>query len=285
MEIPTELFKYRCFEKYTILSLLNKELWLPKPSELNDPFDAQLKLNDTEVTIQEYEKAHKLYLHWYFEKYKKNNESNIDELFKNNRLTSSAKRRMETFQNFWNSQCESYGVYSLSETPHSNTMWSHYADSHKGICIGYEPLKLFQQSLDNKSIEPRKVTYKKEEEISRNAYLLMAQAGSVLDVDAYTDLFIKMLSTKSDDWQYEMEWRFTIPDEGGRILSFDIDAITSITFGLRTSKETKESITNILMSYQNEIDFFQMKRDENVARLIREPLISEDNKYWHCSYE
>ena len=44
MGIPSELFKYRDVEKYTILSLLNCGLWLPKPSQLNDPFDAQLKL-------------------------------------------------------------------------------------------------------------------------------------------------------------------------------------------------------------------------------------------------
>ncbi|EHP3974519.1 TPA: hypothetical protein ACN36E_004524 [Vibrio parahaemolyticus] len=41
--LPSILYKYRSFEKYTILGLINNSYWLPKPYNLNDPFDVQIK--------------------------------------------------------------------------------------------------------------------------------------------------------------------------------------------------------------------------------------------------
>src|SRR5690606_33927290 len=30
------------------------------------------------------------------------------------------------------------GIYSLSKTPLDELLWAHYANSHKGFCIGYD---------------------------------------------------------------------------------------------------------------------------------------------------
>lgn len=40
---PEVLYKYRNFEKYTLLGLIHGTYWLATPGQLNDPFDAQLK--------------------------------------------------------------------------------------------------------------------------------------------------------------------------------------------------------------------------------------------------
>lgn len=286
MEIPSELFKYRNFEKYTILSLLNKGLWLPKPSQLNDPFDVQFKLNDADVSFQQFKDSFVHFQSWYFDKYKKRIKYNtFDLLFENNKPTYELKNKVRLFQKYWNSNCEKYGIFSLSETSTNSTMWSHYADNHSGICIGYDPKKLFYQSPNNAIEWLKKVTYEDELNIIRNAYLLYAQIGMGIDKNAFNDFFRNMLSIKSKDWSYEQEWRFYFPNSGGQIFNLNIDAITSITFGLKTPEETKAAISHILRYHQKKTCFYQVKRAQNVIGIIREPLKDKDDKYWFCSYE
>jgi hypothetical protein len=103
-----------------------------------------------------------------------------------------------------------YAIFSLSETPRNILMWAHYADEHKGICIGYK--KEIFNSLPNKpntrlgieSYTPVKVNYdnlrpqpteKSEEDINE-----IIKKQSILQ-----------LTTKSDDWLYEKEHRCIIP--------------------------------------------------------------------------
>ncbi|HDX8616828.1 TPA: DUF2971 domain-containing protein [Aeromonas dhakensis] len=103
-----------------------------------------------------------------------------------------------------------YAVFSLSETPRNLLMWAHYADEHKGICIGYKR-GLFE-SLPNKpetrfgieSYTPIKVNYD-------NLRPQPIEEGSE-DIDAIIKKQnITQLTTKSDDWIYEKEHRCIIP--------------------------------------------------------------------------
>ncbi|MGS0826266.1 DUF2971 domain-containing protein [Shewanella sp. 0m-8] len=139
MEIPIELFKYRDFEKYTILSLLNKGLWIPKPKQLNDPFDAQFKINDEDVSMELFKSTFSDYQKWYKDNHnEKINYKGFELLFDNDKPNSHLKDKVNQFRKFWDTKSESMGILSLSEDPESTTMWSNYGDNHTGICIGYD---------------------------------------------------------------------------------------------------------------------------------------------------
>ncbi len=285
MDIPNELFKYRDFGKYTILSLLTEGVWIPKPAQLNDPFDAQLKMSNSDVSLDEFKSACSPIQNWCEDEGVDviSNEV-LESLFENNKPNEELRKEIKLFRQFWNIESEKIGILSLSEDPESTTMWSHYAENHTGICIGYDPIKLAPKSPNGVKDWLRKVEYLEEHEIIRNAYLLFAKAGMGEQPKLVTDQLFKMFSTKSVDWSYEKEWRFICPDLGGDVYHLEIDAITSITFGLRTSVETKTAVSHLLKYHQMKVKIFQAIRCEHTIGLDR---ISMDIKseYWRRAYE
>lgn len=117
-------------------------------------------------------------------------------------------------------------------------MWSHYADCHKGIVIGFN----FPIINDNFVVYP--VTY----------------ANSIFPIDGYTDV-LKVLyywvTTKSHHWAYEEEFR-AINKDGTEYLSFDKEWIKEIIFGCKvTDKEISKTISMMRkLKYKN----FTVKR-------------------------
>ncbi|MDO4332786.1 MAG: DUF2971 domain-containing protein [Eubacteriales bacterium] len=93
-------------------------------------------------------------------------------------------------------------IACFSERPDSLLMWGHYANNHRGICVGYDLKKL----IENYDCLP--VIY--EEELPQNinnAHIL------------------KDTLTKYRDWEYEKEWRIIKTDENirgdrGKIIDF-----------------------------------------------------------------
>jgi hypothetical protein len=280
MSVPSELFKYRNFDKYTILSLLNRELWIPNPVQLNDPFDAQIKLTLADISMESFIGAFSCFQEWFKKKHKETiTYRDFELLFDNGKPNQHLTEKVQQFQEFWNSKSSKIGILSLSETPKSITMWSHYADNHTGICIGYDPVNLFDKSPAMYQDWLWKVDYRNEEEILRNAFLLYAKCGMWHSNDSAFSLLFRMLSTKSRDWGYESEWRYLTPDNGGKLFNLNIYAITSITFGLRTSVETKTAVSHLLRYWENKTKFYQIIRKPDTVGLMREGLFP-DSKYW-----
>lgn len=82
----------------------------------------------------------------------------------------------------------------FSEIHDSMLMWSYYADSHKGICIEYDLSKLPENSTNQLVIDSlTKVQY------SPNRI-------DCLSGDAEENI-VKILTSKSDVWSHEQEWR------------------------------------------------------------------------------
>jgi hypothetical protein len=121
----------------------------------------------------------------------------------------------------------------MSERNDSMLMWSHYAEQHQGFCIEY--------SLTN-------TIFQKD-----NTYPALYR-NKVLDV---TDNFIEnqagwttsLLSSlyKTEDWRYEMEWRFTIPNNIiDKDCNFSFPKPSAIYFGSEIDRITDEKRRGIL---------------------------------------
>lgn len=110
-------------------------------------------------------------------------------------------------------------------------MWSHYADSHKGICVEYD----FSDSAVNKS-QPLPVYYSHER--PQYAWKLSQESKSKGAV-----CLMKALLTKEEEWSYENEWRMFISAETE---PDDVPAppIKCIYIGASCSKENTEKIIN-----------------------------------------
>ncbi len=75
-------------------------------------------------------------------------------------------------------------------------MWAHYADNHKGICLGFD-LPIGSEDGDPYAY---KIKYKKK---------LIPMDSRVFTDEAYRQKMREIASkTKSKHWKYEKEWRY-----------------------------------------------------------------------------
>jgi len=117
------LYKYRPINKYTKGVIEKGELFFQKASEFNDPFDCFI-----DEIIDGNDEDWKNYLrgrNW--------NEEGIQKL-----LTSIHNNQFDCkkFLNKNRSQNNFY-VSCFSKEFDNILMWSHYADCHRGFCVGY----------------------------------------------------------------------------------------------------------------------------------------------------
>ena len=280
---PEVLYKYRNFEKYTLLGLIHGTYWLATPSQLNDPFDAQLKpvvepipeklfYNEIDSFISRQKKFNKKIFNF----------TNVELLYQEGVPSGTLIDNVRAFTHSVESIATNIGVFSLSETSTSTTMWSHYGDEHKGICIGYKSdyLLSIPNSSEQRCINP--IYYLPEQELSRNAYLLYARSGMGADIQLLVDYILFLLSQKSTDWNYEKEWRLLVPYLGGQAVEHGLETIQSITFGLRTPIDVKSTVRKILKN--NKIEYFQSVRHDFHLSLVSERM-SENSEHWSTQYE
>ena len=117
-------------------------------------------------------------------------------------------------------------------------MWAHYADSHRGICIKYH----FPNSLSKLGDETRHtVAYFKDVIYDNKDISKYPQQNTISLNDAF---FLK-----GKQWSYENELRYLYFNLNGKngYESIKIDnCIEAVYFGVKCSKEDKDTIMNIL---------------------------------------
>ena len=117
-------------------------------------------------------------------------------------------------------------IACFSDREDNTRMWSHYADSHKGICIGY---KTNGSSLNSWNL--KEVTYSDKIPESFNPDI----DDSVYCKKTFEDL----VTTKSSDWDDQNEFRFISWDCYDNLIDVNREDIASITFGVKCSESDK----------------------------------------------
>jgi hypothetical protein len=148
---------------------------------------------------------------------------------------------------------EQVGVFSLSECPDEQLIWSHYADSHQGYCVGY-PCPMH-------NISPTYVYQVQYEERlpQLSAEQLVCEPG---------DAWGTLLRTKPDQWSYEKEWRLMV-GPGMHGLDDKLLVPRRVVFGARISAENERRVRSATEGQS--IDFFRVVLEANdyELRLIR----------------
>lgn len=160
---------------------------------------------------------------------------------------NSSKIINEDVYNFINKKA----VICFCENNNNMLMWSHYADSHKGICVGYDFSK-FDNLFKSKEIKLKRlqnVNYTHTNNIDINVL------NNPNDSDFWAELN-KLFYTKSTDWAYENEWRVILEydkeidkSETGRKLDIKLnEIIKEVVFGVKCNEQTesfmKENFSN-----------------------------------------
>lgn len=177
-----------------------------------------------------------------------------------------------SFQDF-----DMYGILSLTETNINLLMWSHYADNHNGIAIGFDSSHDFFDATKSSKENIRN---------SANDYIgLLKNVRYSASRKMKSDNLNEMFFLKSNDWWTEREVRFVLPaaeadkielNDRGHNFLYEVpsDAIISITFGLRVSKDEVQRIMKKMHDLRcyNHVEFYQAKMSNETYDLIIEPI-------------
>ena len=240
MEVPSTFYKYRSLAgdglKFLETLLTLNEIYLSAPEQFNDPFDCSptfdfsctreeaealadrtLARDTVTRTPEELRMAKERFLASF-------PILNLDEAHEHMRTAHERAVR------------DAMGVYSLSARMDSPLLWSHYADSHHGVCIGFHPetypFNIAQQvdySKKRNAVNPFKQTHDQ------------VMANSILQ--------------KSEDWTYEAEWRIALPNAARKSISFEDGAITEVIFGARMLQEHQDLVRSWISGHRPK--FFQ----------------------------
>lgn len=256
------------------MAIVNRTVWFSKPDQLNDPFDSQLKIDHRVPSREKFELAvSRAFQEW-------GNEINQDIIskippgcFEGSSLTEEYINEIGDFKKHIESNLRNTSILSLSKVYDSTTMWSHYADSHKGICIEFDTKNIFPKNDINEITH--KVNYKDPSEIHYNSFNIYADCCANRNFQKYIKILTNINTTKTNDWSYEKEWRLINGNTGN---SFHGDkAIKSIFFGLKCGIDEKITIRHIL--HDVPMCFFQMVRSGYNLTIKAVPM-DKTSKYW-----
>lgn len=133
---PEILYKYRKVDKRTISMLLENKLYSACALEFNDPFDcSQLENSFDEIRLESVEKL--VLMNSQVSPHMITYDKILllmEEVRKHPDFIKIINKQKKLFENFIKNQ----GIISFSGINDSILMWSHYADYHKGFCIGFK---------------------------------------------------------------------------------------------------------------------------------------------------
>lgn len=249
------LYKYRTFNDQALSVLIDKEIFCAAPENLNDPFDSQF---DVRKSLRSALKA----IIAEDPKWPVSYQEAIG-MLESGSATTMIDRALNS------------GICSFSTIPDNTLMWSHYADQHKGFCIGFNPRRL--KADDGVSdfphnVSPRAVTYTTRNPMSlataminRSAYagsgpngpLEQPLSGSIIRLACDA-----ALSTKHLAWAYESEVRL-IHYDGQNAVKVASNSIIEIIFGCRMPERNRMTLRNLVLSGDlNNVKFYELVKSE-----------------------
>lgn len=228
--------------------VVNRRVFFSSPAEFNDPFDCARGIRFP--SPQHLTSDDELCWRWYFEhlaemrEEKHTTEENIRdavhafEIGKHRDLgfVSECEREIENEIQHCGREM---GVFCVSETKESVSMWAHYAANHRGVVIEFDHSSLVDPHGEVRSF---KVNYRKSLP-TLCEYRKAVESGDPLE---FAKLFF---CRKSPEWGQEQEWRF-FTNQANVCLDLPELSITRIIFGARMPVSTKNLIQKWV---QNEI--------------------------------
>lgn len=228
------VYKYRAIDRNFFSVMLDKELFFAAPESLNDPLDCQIDLIEalkealSEVDLADFE-----------ENKRKTIVDSIEQLWSGD---INSLEDLRCYGKRW-------GILSFSAVRDNALMWSHYADEHRGVCLGFDLTKITKSgALEGMSTSP--MVYSNGNSMStalqefKDLYFVSQLRDSPLPRTLYKCAISAALSAKSFPWKYEDELRLIKQKTG--IFEFEPTGLTEIIFGAKVTQRDRKTIQKLL---------------------------------------
>ena len=255
---PASLFKYFKGDDRDIETIKANKLWYRAPSKYNDVFDCDIAVDESALkkcAMQLVPDGTKI----------------RDGSYAWKNLQKALHKAKQSLRSTIESLRSSMGVTCFSESDESLLMWAHYANDHRGICVEYDLLEINKQL----KFTPVPIIYSKE----RVCFSVLNP--ETIEKDSIA-LFLRSITTKSKEWDYEHEWRIVRDhaacgdrwDSENQGALLDMICPSSITLGCAAEEKTE----NKLKAYCQEkrIPLYKMQKDEFQYRLNKVAILKFD---------
>ena len=207
---PRYLYKYRSI-KSAIVFLKNNSIYFSNYKDFNDPFENACKMR-LDFTPKQYYDA---FLRWGVDSFSAKKEA---EKIRLGYINGKDMLRQAT-----DIMLNGFAYFCMAKEPDNILMWSHYADSHKGVCFKFDLLQ------DDTFLNTVPVDYDSE----------------YLEFDSLNGNPAPIITRKSPEWFYEQEHRTITTDIKG-LHQINKKALVEIIFGCRTLKRNRTRIRNLV---------------------------------------
>ena len=249
IDIPPILYKYMPEQPYALNTIITRYFYFSPITDFNDPFEG--KFFDNEQYSKEDLRNYFRNICHIPEEYM----TSLEKIFLNdeNWLIALKDRLIQEKE----SVEKTFGILCLSETEKDILMWSHYANSHKGIVIGIDSKNLWQNMTSSKPgglLEP--VQYKKD-------------YPTVKFFKDQKDVVDKWFFTKYEDWKYEKEWR-AVHKPG--LIQFPKEIIKSVYFGAKFDLNKQAFWMSQIKDSGIHPQFYQAKLNKSSYKIDFKPI-------------
>lgn len=233
---PRYLYKYRSI-KSAIEFLKNSSIYFSNYRDFNDPFESACK-KKLDFTPQQYYDA---FLRWGVDP--------LTAMQKVEEIRLGLVNGVDLQKQVTDLILNGFAYFCMAKEPDNILMWSHYADSHKGVCFRFDLLQ------DDTFLNTVPVDYNSE----------------YLEFDSLNGNPAPIITRKSPYWSYEHEHRTITTDIKG-IHQINKDTLVEIIFGCRTLKRNKTRIRNLVMSNSfNSVSFSEAVVNPEAYKLDIQP--------------
>lgn len=247
-ETPKTTYKFRIWSNQNHQKILSKqELWIPSPSTFNDPFDCRIN-----VAYHLMAKDEKLAREFFTRLVSKNPKSFPPE--QKEQYIEQALKDAHFKDDEWlddhnettiKQSHEILGVYCLSPTYNNAMMWSHYADGHRGFCVGFDMEKLCPY-------------------FSGGGFVTYSDKYPIISpIEEEDKKYFMPLVLKSDHWDYEVEYRLLKMGVVNQAIPIDKSIIKEVVLGCLMEKEHKKEIIELVSSQLPHVKILQAKKQRD----------------------
>ena len=162
-------------------------------------------------------------------------------------------------------------ILALTSRPDDVLMWTHYAESHKGVVMRFRSIpeadSPFGAAKPMNYVSAPPPFYDLEDLVG------IMSGTTATDPAKFSD---KMVFTKSDRFAYEKEWRIPSgsgrhPDDSYEDVPFGVSELDGIIFGLETPESAIASLREAAAPYKS-VQFMRTIRDDSSMTVSIAPL-------------
>lgn len=267
------------YYKYTtidtaILILENESLKATNPNDFNDPFDSNILPEKPSIDINKI--INIILKHKYHNRTSRrkviNNKSLIPKVLleDKNEYISNIEDSFSVLNNDWSQYINNFRILCMTQDRSNILMWSHYADNHEGVLLGFKHtsgfvsnIKKVQYSISNAI--PNKLLKKLFKKLYSELENMEGNDIQSFIADYFTlknrdekkiiNIFNIFFTVKNKVWKYENEFRLIkLSNEEPDFISFNNKDLDEIILGvnfIKSIKKNKELLKKIIALLEN----------------------------------